>query len=77
MLTIPMVMMLHTFENTMDSRLGSFGKTAGKLVPVDTSTRMQIPQKGSIFYVIRLIIKEVLRARQIQPSKSSYAESFN
>ena len=28
-------MMLHTFENTMDSRLGSFGMTAGKLVPVE------------------------------------------
>ena len=34
MLHIPMVMMLHTFENTVDSRLGSFGMTAGKLVPV-------------------------------------------
>ena len=35
MLKIPIVMMLHTFENTMDSRLGSFGMTAGKLVPVE------------------------------------------
>ena len=36
MLKIPMVMMLHTFENTMDSRLGSsVGMTAGKLVPVE------------------------------------------
>ena len=30
-----MVMMLHAFENTVDSRLGSFGMTAGKLVPVE------------------------------------------
>ena len=35
MLKIPIVMMLHTFENTMDSRLGSFGLAAGKLVPVE------------------------------------------
>ena len=35
MLTIPMVMMLPTFGNTMDSRLGSFGVTAGKLVPTE------------------------------------------
>ena len=36
MLQIPMVMMLHTFENTVDSRLGSFGMTTGKLVPVES-----------------------------------------
>ena len=35
MLQIPMVMMLHTFANPMDSQLGSFGMTAGKLVPVE------------------------------------------
>ena len=35
MLQIPMVMVLHTYENTVDSRLGSFVMTAGKLVPVE------------------------------------------
>ena len=35
MLKLPMVMMLHTFQNTMDSRLESFGMTAGKLVPIE------------------------------------------
>lgn len=35
MLKIPVIMMLHTIENTMDSWLGSFGMAAGKLVPDD------------------------------------------
>ena len=35
MLQISMVMMLHTFESTVDNRLGSFGMTAGKLEPVE------------------------------------------
>lgn len=35
MLKIPVVMMLHKFENSMDSRLGSFGVTAGKTVSVE------------------------------------------
>ena len=49
----------------------------GSLCPLNTSTRMQRPQKGSNLYVLQLIIKEVFRARQIQPCKSPYARSSN
>ena len=49
----------------------------GSLCPLNTSTRMQRPQKGSNLYVLQLIIKEVFRARQIQPCKSPYAGSSN
>ena len=49
MLHIPMVMMLHTLENTVDNRLDSFGMTAGKLVPDETSTRIQRLRKESNF----------------------------
>ena len=49
MLKIKMAMMLHTFENTMDSRLGSFVMTAVKLVPVENFylfTKIQRPRNG-------------------------------
>ena len=59
MLTIPMVMMLHTFENTMDSRLGSFGMTAGKLVPLESFYKDPEATKRIKFYVLQSIIKEV------------------
>ena len=39
MIKILMVTMLHTFEKVVDSRLGSFGMTAGKLVPVENFYR--------------------------------------
>ena len=79
MLKIPVVMMLHTFDYTMERRLGSFNLVwrQGSFCPLYTSTRMQRPQKGSNFYVLQLIIKEVFRARQMQPCKSPFAGSSN
>ena len=49
MLTIPMVMMLHTFGNTKDSILGSFGMTAGKLVPIEYFNKDAEATKNQIF----------------------------
>ena len=77
MLNLSMVMMLHTFQNTMDSRLESFGMTAGKLLPVEYFDKDAETTKGSNFYVLQLIRKEVFRARQIEPCKSPYAGSSN
>ena len=57
MLQIPMFMMLHTFENTVDSRLGSFGMTAGKLVPVEKL--FLEATKWIKFYVLQSIINEL------------------
>ena len=74
---IPMVMMLHTFENTIDRRLRSFGKTAGKLVPVENFYKDAEATKRIKFYVFQLIIKEVFWARQIRPRTSPYAGSSN
>ena len=69
--------MSHTFENTMDSRLGSFGMTAGRLVPVEYFYNDAEATKWIKFYVLQLIIKEVFRARQIQPCTSPYEGSSN
>ena len=77
MLKIPMVMMLHTFENTMDGRLRSFGMTAGKLVPVENFYKDAEATKRINFYVLQLKIKEVFWARQIQPRTSPYVGSSN
>ena len=60
---IPMFTTLHTFENTVGSRLGSFGMTARKLGPVENFYKDPEATKRIKFYVLRLIIKEVFRAR--------------
>ena len=54
-----MAMMLHTFENTVDSRLGSFGMTAGKLVPLESFYKDPEATKRIKFYVLQSIINEV------------------
>ena len=77
MLKIPMVMVLHTFQNTMDSRLGSFGMTAGRLVPINCFYKDAEATKGSKSYVSQLIMKGMFWTRQIQPCTSSYAEFSN
>ena len=59
MLQIPMVMMLHTFENTVDSRLGSFGMTTGKLVPVESFYNDPEATKRIKFCVLQSIINEL------------------
>ena len=55
MLQLPMVIMLHTIENTANSRLGSSDMTAGKLVPVENLQAT----KWIKSYVLQSIIKEV------------------
>ena len=75
MLQIPMVMMLHTFENIVDSQLDSFVMTAGKLVPVANFYKHPEATKKIKFYVLQLIIKEVFRTRSIQPCTSPCAGS--
>ena len=77
MLIMSMVMMLHTFENTVDRRLRGFGMTAGKLVPVENFFKDAEATKRIKFYVLQLIIKEVFWARQIQPRTSPYVGSSN
>ena len=54
MLKIKMTMMLHTFENTMDSRLGSFVMTAVKLVPVENFYKDPKATKRTKFHVFNL-----------------------
>ena len=47
-----MVMMLHTFENTVDSRLDSSGMTTGKLVPAEKFYKDPEATKMIKFYVL-------------------------
>ena len=75
MLQIPMVMMLHTFENIVDKRLESSGMTAGKLVPVENFYKDPEATKRIKFLVLQLIIKEVFPTRSIQPGTFPYAGS--
>ena len=64
MLQIQMLMTLHTFEKTVNSRLGSFGMTKGKLlVPLENFYKDQEATKSIKFYVLQSIIKEDFRAR--------------
>lgn len=53
-----MAMVLHTFEIAMNNRLGSFGMTAGKLVPVENFYKDTEATKGINFYLLQLIRKE-------------------
>ena len=63
MLKIPVVMMLHKFENSMDSRLGSFGMTAGKTVPFENFYKDPEATKRIKFYVLQLMRKELFQVR--------------
>ena len=51
--------------------------TVGKLLPVVYFYKDAEATKRIKFYVLQLIIKEVFRARQMQPCKSPYAGSSN
>ena len=56
-----MVMVLHTFENTVDSRLGSFDMTAGKLVPVENFYNDPEATKRIECNVLESIIKQLIK----------------
>ena len=54
MLKMKMAMMFHTFENTIDRRLGSFVMTAVKIVPVENFYKDPKATKRTKFHVFNL-----------------------